>query len=45
MGAAFRPGVKVRKPLPDDEAAWEETDEDRVRRFVSVAGGQQAASS
>lgn len=27
-------GVKVRKPLPDDEAAWEETDEELVRRFV-----------
>jgi copper homeostasis protein len=36
-GVAFRQGVKVRKPLPDDEAAWEETDESRVRRFVAVA--------
>ncbi len=26
--------VRVRKPLPDDEAAWEETDEHRVRSFV-----------
>lgn len=36
-GPPLRPGVKVRKTLPDDEAAWEETDEDRVRRFVEVA--------
>lgn len=27
--------LRVRKPLPDDEAAWEETDEQRVRDFVS----------
>jgi copper homeostasis protein len=27
-------GVRVRKPMPDDEAAWEETDESRVRSFV-----------
>jgi hypothetical protein len=26
--------VRVRKLLPDDEAAWEETDEGRVRSFV-----------
>ena len=36
-GPPLRPGVKVRKALPDDEAAWEETDEARMRRFVSVA--------
>jgi copper homeostasis protein CutC len=36
LGPAMRPGVKVRKSLPDDEAAWEETDEARVRRFVEV---------
>ncbi len=36
-GPPLRPGVKVRKALPDDEAAWEETDETRMRRFVSVA--------
>jgi copper homeostasis protein len=35
-GPPLRPGVKVRKTLPDDEAAWEETDETRVRRFVEV---------
>ena len=26
--------LPVRKPLPEDEAAWEETDEQRVRSFV-----------
>ena len=26
--------VRVRRPLPEDEAAWEETDEQRVRSFV-----------
>jgi len=36
-GPPLRAGVRVRKALPDDEAAWEETDEERVRRFVSVA--------
>jgi copper homeostasis protein len=35
-GPSLRPGVKVRKTLPEDEAAWEETDEARVRRFVEV---------
>lgn len=29
-----RRGIRVRKPLPEDEAAWEETDEQRVRSFV-----------
>jgi copper homeostasis protein len=36
-GPPLRPGIKVRKALPDDEAAWEETDEARLRRFVSAA--------
>jgi copper homeostasis protein len=27
-------GLPVRKPLPEDEAAWEETDEQRVRSLV-----------
>jgi len=31
---AARRGLRVRKPLPEDEAAWEETDERRVRSFV-----------
>jgi copper homeostasis protein len=26
--------LRVRKPLPQDEASWEETDEQRVRSFV-----------
>jgi len=38
-GPPLRAGIRVRKPLPDDEAAWEVTDEGRVRRFVSVANG------
>lgn len=29
-----RHGLRVRKPLPEDEAAWEETDEQRMRSFV-----------
>ena len=29
-----RRGLRLRKPLPEDEAAWEETDESRVRGFV-----------
>lgn len=37
-GPPLRPGLKVRKALPDDEATWEETDEARIRRFVSAAG-------
>jgi copper homeostasis protein len=31
---AARHDLRVRKPLPEDEAAWEETDEQRVRSFV-----------
>jgi copper homeostasis protein len=30
--------VRLRKVLPDDEGAWEETDEARVRAFVRLAG-------
>ena len=29
-----RRGLRLRKPLPEDEEAWEETDESRVRSFV-----------
>lgn len=29
-----RRGLRVRKPLPENEAEWEETDEQRVRSFV-----------
>lgn len=32
--ATARRELRVRKPLPQDEAAWEETDEQRVRSFV-----------
>ncbi|HEY2853146.1 MAG TPA: copper homeostasis protein CutC [Gemmatimonadaceae bacterium] len=28
--------LRVRRPLPQDEAAWEETDEQRVRSFVQA---------
>ena len=36
--APARRELRVRKPLPQDESAWEETDEERVRSFVrSVA--------
>ena len=36
---AGREGVKLRKPLPADESAWEETDERRIREFVKLANG------
>jgi copper homeostasis protein len=38
-GPPARPGVRVRKALPEDEASWEETDEGRLRSFVQAAGG------
>jgi copper homeostasis protein len=31
--------LKLRKPLPSDEGAWEETDERRIREFVRLANG------
>ena len=31
--------LRLRKPLPEDEAAWEETAERRVRRFVDAVRG------
>jgi copper homeostasis protein len=31
--------LKLRKPLPADEGAWEETDERRIREFVRLANG------
>ena len=34
--APARGDLLVRRPLPDDESAWEETDEQRVRSFVDV---------
>jgi len=38
-GPPMRPGVRVRKTLPDDEAAWDETDESRMRSFVRAIAG------
>ena len=35
----FPPGMSLRKGLPDDEQAWEETDERRIRDFVRLANG------
>lgn len=32
-------GLRLRKALPEDEAAWEETDESRIREFVRLANG------
>jgi len=34
-----RDGIRLRKPLPADEGAWEETDERRIREFVRLANG------
>ena len=31
-----RPGVRLRKPLPSDENAWEELDESRMRTLVDI---------
>lgn len=31
--------IPLRKALPQDEAAWEETDEGRIREFVRLANG------
>lgn len=31
--------LKLRKPLPADESAWEETDERRIREYVRLANG------
>ena len=37
--APFPRGIRLRKALPDDEQAWEETDERRIREFVRLANG------
>jgi copper homeostasis protein len=38
--------LRVRRPLPEDEAAWEETDEQRMQSFVStVAAARTTAQS
>jgi len=40
----LRRGLSLRKPLPEDDAAWEETDEQRVRSFVSAVAAISQAS-
>jgi copper homeostasis protein CutC len=37
--------LRVRKPLPQDETVWEETDEERVRSFVSTVTAMRANMS
>lgn len=37
--AASNDGIRLRKSLPADESAWEETDERRIREFVRLANG------
>lgn len=37
--AAGNGSVRLRKPLPEDEGTWEETDESRIREFVRLANG------
>ena len=39
-----RRGMRLRKPLPEDDAAWEETDEQRVRSFVRAVAAVSEAS-
>ena len=36
--SAARSGLRLRKPLPDDDTVWEETDEGRVRNLVGALG-------
>jgi copper homeostasis protein len=43
-GTADARGLRLRKALPEDETAWEETDEERMRRFVT-ASTQRAEES
>jgi copper homeostasis protein len=31
--------IRLRKPLPEDEGAWEETDEKRISTLVNLANG------
>lgn len=38
-----RRGLRLRKPLPEDDSAWEETDEQRVRSFVKTVGAISGA--
>ena len=41
--APARNGIRLRKPLPDDEGAWEETDEGRIRELVQRANAAPGA--
>jgi Uncharacterized protein involved in copper resistance len=41
--ATVRAQLRVRKALPENEAAWEETDEERVRSFVRAASAISSA--
>lgn len=36
---ATNPAIRLRKALPDDDGAWEETDEERIRAFVARVAG------
>jgi copper homeostasis protein len=47
-GGSAEPGgrpLRVRKPLPEDEAAWEETDEQRMRSFVGTVATASPSST
>ena len=34
-----RPAIRFRRPLPEEEGAWEETDAERIRSFVNALNG------
>ena len=38
-GGGTHAAIALRKAFPPDEAAWEETDERRIREFVRLANG------
>ena len=38
-GNSGREALRLRKDLPSDESAWEETDERRIKEFVRLANG------
>ena len=42
--ALVRRGLRLRKPFPGDDSAWEETDEQRVRDFVKAVGAMASAA-
>lgn len=41
-GGSEEPRVRLRKPLPADERAWEDSSEARIRQVVIAAGGSAA---